>query len=114
MHETASTLRHVLAISRSLMVCPEGTRTKDGKLQPFKKGAMILAIETGLPIVPVAVCGAFHGMCLKYASLMSCPHVLLLTSSCCALLLCCPANLWLDYVQSFERGQGSCTQGRLR
>jgi 1-acyl-sn-glycerol-3-phosphate acyltransferase len=44
------------------MVCPEGTRTKDGKLQPFKKGAMILAIETGLPIVPVAVCGAFHGM----------------------------------------------------
>jgi len=36
---------------------PEGTRSTDGRLGPFKKGSFVLAIETQLPIVPVAVDG---------------------------------------------------------
>jgi lysophosphatidate acyltransferase len=37
---------------------PEGTRARDGRLKPFKKGAVHLALQTGLPIVPVVVTGA--------------------------------------------------------
>ena len=35
----------------------EGTRSKDGRLQPFKKGPFVLAIRAGVPIVPVAISG---------------------------------------------------------
>jgi len=42
---------------KSYMVYPEGTRSKDGKLLPFKKGAFMMAIEAGVPIVPVTVSG---------------------------------------------------------
>ena len=39
------------------LVFPEGTRSKDGRLQPFKGGPFYLAMETGAPIVPVAISG---------------------------------------------------------
>jgi len=42
----------------SVCVFPEGTRSKDGRLQPFKKGAMHLAMQSKVPIVPVVVTGA--------------------------------------------------------
>ncbi|MBC8216684.1 MAG: 1-acyl-sn-glycerol-3-phosphate acyltransferase [Candidatus Marinimicrobia bacterium] len=42
---------------RSIMLYPEGTRSLDGKVHQFKKGGIVLAIETGMPIVPVALCG---------------------------------------------------------
>jgi 1-acyl-sn-glycerol-3-phosphate acyltransferase len=42
----------------SLLIYPEGTRSKDGRLQPFKKGAFRMAVETGTPILPVTVNGA--------------------------------------------------------
>jgi 1-acyl-sn-glycerol-3-phosphate acyltransferase len=41
----------------SVMIFPEGTRSKDGELLPFKDGAFRLAIETQLPILPLAVAG---------------------------------------------------------
>jgi 1-acyl-sn-glycerol-3-phosphate acyltransferase len=41
-----------------LTVYPEGTRSVDGSVLPFKKGAFVLAIEAQRPIVPVAVEGA--------------------------------------------------------
>ena len=37
----------------SLVIFPEGTRSRDGKLREFKKGAFVLAIRAGLPVVPV-------------------------------------------------------------
>ena len=40
-----------------LMVFPEGTRSKDGQLLPFRKGAFFLAAETGAPIVPIVIHG---------------------------------------------------------
>ncbi len=41
----------------STIVAPEGKRSRDGTLLPFKKGAFHLAIATGLPIVPVVITG---------------------------------------------------------
>jgi len=40
-----------------IMMFPEGTRSQDGKLMPFKKGAFRLAIEQGLPVLPVTLLG---------------------------------------------------------
>jgi len=42
----------------SLVVFPEGSRTMDGTVQRFKGGIFLLAIENGLPIVPVSVSGS--------------------------------------------------------
>ena len=42
----------------AIMIFPEGTRSVDGHLQPFKKGAFMLALRTGLEIVPAAVIGS--------------------------------------------------------
>ncbi len=43
----------------SFMVLPEGTRTRDGRLNPFKKGGFLLALETGLDILPLVQKGAY-------------------------------------------------------
>jgi len=42
----------------SIAIAPEGTRARDGRLQPFKKGMVHLAVQTGLPIVPIIIRGA--------------------------------------------------------
>jgi len=42
----------------SFLVYPEGTRSPDGRLLPFKKGTFVMAIEAGVPIVPISVGGA--------------------------------------------------------
>ncbi|BDG06452.1 lysophospholipid acyltransferase family protein [Anaeromyxobacter oryzae] len=41
----------------SLIVFPEGTRSLDGRVQPFKKGPFVVAMEAGVPVVPVAISG---------------------------------------------------------
>lgn len=41
----------------NMVLFPEGTRSEDGSLGPFKKGAFVLAIKTGVPILPVAISG---------------------------------------------------------
>jgi 1-acyl-sn-glycerol-3-phosphate acyltransferase len=46
-------------IPRSVAIFPEGTRTSDGNLLPFKKGAAIFAINTDIPVVPVAISGTY-------------------------------------------------------
>lgn len=43
----------------SIVMAPEGTRTKTGELQPLKKGAFYLAIQTQLPLIPITIVGAY-------------------------------------------------------
>jgi 1-acyl-sn-glycerol-3-phosphate acyltransferase len=50
-------LRRAGTTPQSLVVFPEGTRSRTGQLLPFKKGAFVLAIASGLPVVPVTLRG---------------------------------------------------------
>lgn len=44
-------------IKKGISICifPEGTRSKDGNMQPFKEGSMKMASKTGCPIIPMAI-----------------------------------------------------------
>jgi 1-acyl-sn-glycerol-3-phosphate acyltransferase len=44
----------------SIFVWPEGTRSRDGRLRSFKKGAFHVALATKLPVVPMVITGAHH------------------------------------------------------
>jgi len=55
-------LRHSLDHLRAgggLMIFPEGARTRNGKLMPFKPGVIRLALDTNAPIVPVTIIGGY-------------------------------------------------------
>ena len=47
-----------LKAGHSFLVFPEGTRSRTGRLQPFKRGVFVMAIEAGVSIVPISVSGA--------------------------------------------------------
>jgi len=47
---------------RSILLFPEGSRTNDGQIKPFKSGGLSLGISTGIPIVPVAIIGTFESL----------------------------------------------------
>ena len=54
-------LRLMLKLLRGgqrLLMFPEGTRSRDGSLGPFKKGVAAVAVRCGVPVLPVAVAGA--------------------------------------------------------
>jgi 1-acyl-sn-glycerol-3-phosphate acyltransferase len=52
----------VLRSGISMMVFPEGTRSPDGRLLPFKKGPFFLAMETGVRVVPISILGTYEIM----------------------------------------------------
>ena len=65
---TENTMKH----RRSVSLAPEGTRSKDARILPFKKGVFHLAIEGRLPIYPIVMCGAADAM--PKHSLIAYPH----------------------------------------
>lgn len=60
--ETISEAEKTLRDGMSLVIFPEGSRTWDGKMIPFKRGAFMLASEFKLPVVPITIDGSFKAM----------------------------------------------------
>jgi 1-acyl-sn-glycerol-3-phosphate acyltransferase len=56
MEEAARTI----ARGASVLVFGEGTRTTDGKIQPFKRGPFRLAVQAGIPVIPLTINGSFR------------------------------------------------------
>lgn len=56
--QAAKTIRTGTAV----MIFPEGTRSKDGKIKGFKKGGFVLSVDAGVPIVPILLKGTFEIM----------------------------------------------------
>ena len=54
--------RALVSQGLSLIVYPEGTRTPDGRVARFKAGSFLLAIQAGLPIVPLSIIGTRESM----------------------------------------------------
>jgi 1-acyl-sn-glycerol-3-phosphate acyltransferase len=54
--------KRLLAAGSSILMFPEGTRSKTGELKAFKPGAFELAIAAGLQVLPVAVSGTFRAL----------------------------------------------------
>jgi 1-acyl-sn-glycerol-3-phosphate acyltransferase len=50
----------VIRTGLDMTIFPEGTRSRDGRLLPFKKGPFYLAMESGCPVVPVTILGTFE------------------------------------------------------
>jgi 1-acyl-sn-glycerol-3-phosphate acyltransferase len=54
MNEAARKIRDGM----SIVIFPEGSRSSDGSIQPFKKGGFTLAIKSGVPVVPITITGS--------------------------------------------------------
>jgi len=68
---TIERLRQVTLDGGSLVIFPEGTRSRDGQLLPFKKGPFVAAIGLGVPVVPVVCKGTTRIMPKgKYLSIL--------------------------------------------
>jgi 1-acyl-sn-glycerol-3-phosphate acyltransferase len=64
-------MRRLVSEAHSLIVFPEGTRSADGRVGRFKKGSFLVAVDAGLPVVPVSISGSRHVM--TKGRLMVCP-----------------------------------------
>lgn len=51
--KAAETIKHGV----SIVMFPEGTRSHDGEIHQFKKGAFVLALKSGVPVVPISISG---------------------------------------------------------
>jgi 1-acyl-sn-glycerol-3-phosphate acyltransferase len=60
--ESVHAANKVLASGVNISTFPEGTRSRNGKLLPFKKGPFYLAMESGAPIIPISIWGSQHLM----------------------------------------------------
>jgi 1-acyl-sn-glycerol-3-phosphate acyltransferase len=61
-HRAMEELRRRLDRGASVFLFPEGTRSEDGTLGPFREGAFRLAIEAGVDVVPLAISGTEHAL----------------------------------------------------
>lgn len=64
-------MAQIVRAARSVIVFPEGTRSVDGHVARFKGGSFLLAIDAGLPVVPVSITGSRFVM--RKGELMVCP-----------------------------------------
>jgi 1-acyl-sn-glycerol-3-phosphate acyltransferase len=58
--ESMMTAASAIRSGTSVIVYPEGRRSFSRTLRPFKKGAFVLAVEAGVPVVPVVICDTYR------------------------------------------------------
>ena len=61
-HKSLSDAAQKIAQGVSVIIFPEGSRSTDGSIKPFKAGGFHLAVRSGRPIVPVVIYGTYHVM----------------------------------------------------
>ena len=70
-------MARLVAAGHSLIVFPEGTRSTDGSVARFKGGSFLIALEAGLPVVPISIQGSRHVM--FRGRVMVCPGTVTVT-----------------------------------
>jgi 1-acyl-sn-glycerol-3-phosphate acyltransferase len=68
-HESMKSADEKIKSGLSVIIFPEGTRSKDGKLLEFKKGGFVMALQTKTPILPITINGS--RFCLPKGGLLS-------------------------------------------
>jgi 1-acyl-sn-glycerol-3-phosphate acyltransferase len=60
--ESLTKAAQIIRNGRSVLIFPEGTRSRDQSIKAFKKGGFVLAVESGVPIVPIVIHGTWRIM----------------------------------------------------
>jgi long-chain acyl-CoA synthetase len=59
--ESIHKMAEVVKLGKKILIFPEGTRTETGGIGTYKKTYAILSTELNVPVVPIAISGAFYG-----------------------------------------------------
>lgn len=59
-YRSVETIIEIIKGGESVLIFPEGTRTRSGKLGRFKRGSLLAALKSGAPIIPVAISGSYN------------------------------------------------------
>jgi 1-acyl-sn-glycerol-3-phosphate acyltransferase len=59
-YKTLETIVAIIKTGESVLIFPEGTRSRDGSLGKFKRGSLMAALKSGAPIVPIALSGSYN------------------------------------------------------
>lgn len=58
-YRTMESITEIVKSGESVLIFPEGTRSKTGELGKFRRGSLLTALKSGSPIIPVAISGSF-------------------------------------------------------
>lgn len=61
-YKTLETIIEILKAGESVLIFPEGTRSRDGSLGKFKRGSLMAALKAEVPIIPIAISGTYNIM----------------------------------------------------
>ncbi|MFH1683722.1 MAG: lysophospholipid acyltransferase family protein [Candidatus Margulisiibacteriota bacterium] len=78
-YKTVEVMEKIFNEGDSVLIFPEGTRSKTGQLGVFKRGSLVTALETGCPVIPISISGSYNIM--PRGNLFAWPHPVRLTIS---------------------------------